>query len=519
MLETAIIVFREALEASLIISIVLAAAAGLPGRARYITTGIAAGLLGATALAAFANEIAQACAGVGQESLNATILLTACAMLIAHATWMTQHGAELSRDARATGAAIREGRKPAIALAIVVAAAVLREGSETVLFLFGIAHESGSSAAAASLPAMALGAAIGGTLAMACGAILYLGLARIPLKRLFSVTNTLILLLAAGMAAQAAGFLAQADLLPSLGRPLWNTTHILPETSILGRVLHALIGYVARPAPIQLVFYLGALALAALLARATRPALPAVAAFAALLAAPHPARADQQVREPIVTLGEWELELNGSQTWDRRDDVGGAQSHTVALGYSPTDYLRAEIEGELEAEPGQNLRLAARTLETTWQLAEPGEYWITPGIFAELSNGIGGPNSATYGLLAQTDTRGWGSHRTVHTLNLFLSQDFGPNQDGRAGAEFAWQSRLVLRPWLQPGIEIYSEIEDWRETGGLARAAWQAGPVIAGTIKPLPIGRLRYELGYLAAMGHEAAHDTLRWKIEYEVVF
>jgi high-affinity iron transporter len=61
------------------------------------------------------------------------------------------------------------------------------------------------------------------------------------------------------MASQAAAFLLQADLLPSLGQSLWDTSFLLSEQSLTGRVLHTLIGYTAQPAGIQLVFYLATL--------------------------------------------------------------------------------------------------------------------------------------------------------------------------------------------------------------------------------------------------------------------
>ena len=91
------------------------------------------------------------------------------------------------------------------------------------------------------------------------GAALYFGLLRIPTKHLFTVTSWLILLLAAGMASQAAAFLLQADLLPPLGPSLWDTSFLLSEHSLAGRVLHTLIGYTAQPAGIQLAFYLATL--------------------------------------------------------------------------------------------------------------------------------------------------------------------------------------------------------------------------------------------------------------------
>jgi high-affinity iron transporter len=93
----------------------------------------------------------------------------------------------------------------------------------------------------------------------AIGALIYLGLLAIPLRRLFTVTSWLILLLAAGMASQGAAFLMQANLLPSLGNDLWDTSSILTENSMLGLLLHVLIGYSAQPAGIQVVFYLATL--------------------------------------------------------------------------------------------------------------------------------------------------------------------------------------------------------------------------------------------------------------------
>ena len=91
------------------------------------------------------------------------------------------------------------------------------------------------------------------------GSLIYLGLLAIPLHRLFTVTSWLILLLAAGMASQGAAFLMQANLLPSFGNDLWDTSSILTENSMLGLLLHVLIGYSAQPAGIQVAFYLATL--------------------------------------------------------------------------------------------------------------------------------------------------------------------------------------------------------------------------------------------------------------------
>jgi high-affinity iron transporter len=251
MLATAIIVFREVLEAALVVGIVLAASRGVPRRAVWVGAGVAGGVLGAALVAAGADAIAAAVNGVGQELFNAAILFTAVAMLGWHNIWMSRHGRELAAAAATLGRAVAGGSRPLYALALVVGIAVLREGSEIVLFLYGIAVASGAGAIG-----MLAGGLLGLAGGVAVGALIYLGLLAIPLRRLFTVTSWLILLLAAGMASQGAAFLMQANLLPALGNDVWNTSSLLSENSPLGFLLHVLIGYSAQPAGIQVVFYL-----------------------------------------------------------------------------------------------------------------------------------------------------------------------------------------------------------------------------------------------------------------------
>jgi high-affinity iron transporter len=254
MLATLIIVFREVLEAGLVVGIVLAASRGVPSRGLWVTAGCGGGVLGATIVAGFATEIANAVQGVGQELFNATILLAAVSMLGWHNIWMSRHGRELAANAMKLGNEVRSGARPLWALALVVALAVLREGSEIVLFLYGIALGGNGGPVA-----MAIGGVIGLALGVAAGTGIYWGLVAIPMRLLFTVTSWLVLLLAAGLASQGAAFLMQADLVPPLGSNLWNTSWLLSDQSLPGRVLHTLIGYTAQPAGIQLVFYVATL--------------------------------------------------------------------------------------------------------------------------------------------------------------------------------------------------------------------------------------------------------------------
>jgi high-affinity iron transporter len=264
MLGALIIVFREVIEAGLIVGIVMAATRGVDGRGRWVGFGVLAGVLGAGLVAGFAGAISQAFEGAGQELFDASVLGVAVLMLMWHNAWMARHGREIAEEMRTVGHAVSEGAKPLTALAVVVGLAVLREGSEVVLFLYGI-FASGTSG---------LDLLLGGLLGVAAGAaftaLTYFGLLAIPSRHIFSVTTWLIALLAAGMAAQSVQFLNNAGVANVLDRTVWDTSWLLSDGSLFGKLLHTLIGYTERPTELQLMTYIATLFAMFLLMRVAR---------------------------------------------------------------------------------------------------------------------------------------------------------------------------------------------------------------------------------------------------------
>jgi high-affinity iron transporter len=273
-LAALIIVFREVFEAGLIVGIVLAVTGSVPHRNRWIGGGVLAGALAACIVAAFAGALSQLFAGMGQELFNAAILAVAVIMLTWHNVWMARHGREMAGEMRAVGQAVADGTKPLLALAVVVGVAVLREGSEVALFLYGVAASDGGSALS-----LALGAIIGLGLGGAVCLLTYFGLMRIPPRALFATTTVLITLLAAGMAAQAVVFLERANWLTRLDTVVWDSGWLLSEKSIAGRAMHTLIGYTDQPTEMQLLVYVAVLLVTIMLMRMTgsQPADRAVA--------------------------------------------------------------------------------------------------------------------------------------------------------------------------------------------------------------------------------------------------
>lgn len=255
MFATMLIVFRESLEAALFIGIVAAATGLMPGRTRWLAAGVGAGALGALVLAAMAETLSSWADGIGQDLVNIGVLSVALLMLLWHCVWVSTHSRELADHARQLGAAVRAGERKPWALMTAVALAVLREGAETVLFVGGSiagAQEPVATIALAGLCGLGLGALV--------GYVLFLGLSRIPVRRLFWVTNLLIALLAGSMASQLMKALGQAGLVEAWSAPLWDSSSWLAPDSGLGTLLHALVGYEAQPSGAQFAAYVAVLA-------------------------------------------------------------------------------------------------------------------------------------------------------------------------------------------------------------------------------------------------------------------
>ncbi len=265
-MAAALLSFREGLEAALIVGIVLGylSKAGLPDRVRSVWTGvIAAAIVSAgAALALFA--LGATLEGAAEQIFEATTMLLAAAILTWMIFWMQRQGAgmrgKLQADVRS--AAGGQGRWAVFSLAFL---AVVREGVELALFLTAAVFTS-------SRGETLLGAAAGLLAAIAVGWLLFSGVRRLDIGKFFAVSGLLLLIFAAGMVGRGVHELNEAGIIPALIDPLWNTTSILPDTSTVGAILKALVGYNDDPSLTQALAYVGyaAVVIAALLQRRGR---------------------------------------------------------------------------------------------------------------------------------------------------------------------------------------------------------------------------------------------------------
>lgn len=235
-----------------------------------------------------------------------------------------------------------------------------------------------------------------------------------------------------------------------------------------------------------------------------------------------PAHADLQVRMPTVEYRELEFEHNGLITFDTKgSSLSRAQSYTNAIGYGVLPWWRIELEGEMSSGGSQHLNWDAVTLENTFQLTEPGEYFFNVGFFLEYSQSTARsqPGAVTFGPIIQKELYDFLGVDSVHTLNLFLSRDVGHGASKETGFSYAWQSLIYTHPLISPGVEFYGFISDIAHAGPTSQQEHLVGPVLAGAASLAPFGKLRYEVGYLFGLTPASGHGAVRWKLEYEIAF
>lgn len=523
MLSTFVILFRESLEIALILGVLLAATRNLAGRMRWIGGGVAVGVLGALVIAVFAGAISAFAEGMGQEIFNACILLSAAALIGWTTIWMSSHSRDLTAHLKSTGAAVVAGSKPRYTLAAVAGLAVLREGSEIVLFLYGV-FSTGQSAAQ-----IISGSVIGLLCGTAMGLGIYYGLVKISPKHLFGTAGWLLVFVAAGMAAQASELLTASGLLPDFAPALWNTSSIISERSIFGQILHVLIGYSESPGGTQIIAYLTTVILLGgfLTLNKNKKNVPvksdnlkaktmasvAAGLAAALIFTTSPAFAAFKVYSPNVEQGELEIEAFGNYDFDSRDSKDGKWKQNYAVGYGVTDRWYTEVVAEIEHEPGEKTKYEATEWENRFQLTEQGEYWIDLGLYLEFKfPDESGKAEKIEGKLLLEKQFG----EFVHRLNLTLEQEIGKNAEEDLEGGIQWATLYRVNQHFEPGFEYYADFGVLHHSSSFDEQSHLIGPVVRGKIGDTPFS---YEIGYLFGLSDAAQDGSIKWVFEFEHYF
>jgi high-affinity iron transporter len=244
LLSSVILVLREVLEAALLFSLLMALSKRLGISYRWVVVALITGLLGAAIYGFNIDRVSGLFDGVGQEVVNAALQIVIYFLLCALVIIAMR---------RYQGDAV-PGQLVTVLMAISVMLAVVREGSEIMIYLSGFLQVKDLL-----VPVLA-GSVIGAGIGLSVGAVFYFALLTIEQRAAVIAGGVLLCLVAAGMASQATQLLIQADWLPSQ-YPVWDSSWLISEQTVGGQLLYALVGYEATPTPLQLFMYCASLLL------------------------------------------------------------------------------------------------------------------------------------------------------------------------------------------------------------------------------------------------------------------
>lgn len=254
MLQIALVIFREMLEISLILGIVLAAAKPIKGHQAYVAAGAMCGFVLAALLAFGANKVTTSFGGFGDELLDVAIILLTVVMVSSTAIWVKHTGAKISAKITKIAENSDDTNGARIMLLLVVMTTIFREATEVVLFIHAIAS-SGMLEVTDYVGGFMIGivAGIGTALAISYG------LNKVAVKHLFKISFILLSLIAASLATEAAGILTSLGVVDILSAPMWDSGEYISDYGIIGKILKIFVGYNSKPNGLEVLFYLATL--------------------------------------------------------------------------------------------------------------------------------------------------------------------------------------------------------------------------------------------------------------------
>lgn len=257
MFKIALVVFRECLEIALLLGVILAVTKQLEKSRIYIIAGVMLGIVSAALFAFFTRSITVAFSGLGDEIFNSGVILLTVALIGWTIVWMQCYSIKIKQNLNDLSVKISSGDSSYIMLVLIVAATILREGMEIIILVYSI-----SLVEIIDSNSYLLGLIIGIVSGLTLGVIIYLGLIKIVNQQyIFRISSILLMLVASGFAAEAAGILSSSGIITILSDHLWDSSWLISDRSIYGKFLKMITGYIARPNGLQVVFYVCTLGL------------------------------------------------------------------------------------------------------------------------------------------------------------------------------------------------------------------------------------------------------------------
>ena len=250
MIKLAIVVFRECMEIAFLLGVILAVTKPVKDSRKYVILGSITGVFLAALFAFFAKTLSESMGGIGDEMFDSCVILITAILISWTVVWMQGYTKKIRKDLSKLSDKITAGVVSKLMLVFVVAAAIFREGAEIILFVYSI-----TSAGNIDDNEYITGIGIGAFGGLLVGTLLYLGLMKYAGKYVFKISTILLTLIAAGLAAEAAGIMTSSGIIEVLSDQLWDTSWLVENSSITGKILNITVGYDSRPNAMQIIFY------------------------------------------------------------------------------------------------------------------------------------------------------------------------------------------------------------------------------------------------------------------------
>ncbi len=253
MIAAFVLFLREGLEASLIVSLLLASLRqlGLMHQARAVWIGVGLAVLGSLLGGAVVYLTVRLYAGSTFQTVFETITyLIAVVLLTTMTFWMQQHSRSMKKELMAKASTASSG----FAMGLLAFSTVGREGLETAVFTLAFAFQTNALF-------LLIGALLGLFAAVVLCVLVYRLGYRLDYRIFFRVMGIVLLFFAAGLLGDAIQNMQQLGWLAIGLTPLWNTSRVLSENSTLGDLLHTFLGYAESPTALQALLYAAYLAI------------------------------------------------------------------------------------------------------------------------------------------------------------------------------------------------------------------------------------------------------------------
>lgn len=265
MFKIAVVIFRESVEIALLIGVIMAVTKSVVNSRLYIIAGALIGVIGASLFAFFTSMLSVSFGGMGDEIFDSIVMIITVFIIIWAIVWMQGYEYRLKQKLTNLSSKIIDGYTSHFMLTLLISSVILREGTEISLIVYSI-----SSSESHDINDYLYGLGIGAFSGLLVGIIMYLGLTKFSGKYLFKFSSMLLLLIAAGIASEAAAKLTSSGIIMVLSDQVWDSSWLVEDNSAIGRFLNVISGYTAKPNALQIIFYTFTIVMTVIFIKITR---------------------------------------------------------------------------------------------------------------------------------------------------------------------------------------------------------------------------------------------------------